>query len=77
MENFVQLERYQLVELRNAGVDHRLGIGRDGHRALHHLIYKLAQHVLAALLARRIFTELGFFDDLIQQPHFLRNRLRA
>jgi hypothetical protein len=71
MHDFVQLDREQVVDLRDAGVDHGLGIPRHRHGALEHLVDEFLHQVLAPLPRGGIHGQLALFDDLIQQPQFL------
>ena len=60
MHDFVQLDREQMIDLRDARVDHRLGVARHRHRAFEHLGDELLDQILAALLRCRVASEAAF-----------------
>ena len=49
MQDLVQLQRNQVIDLRDAGVDHHLRIARNGHGAFQDLRHEFLHQVLAAL----------------------------
>ena len=55
MQDLVQLDREQVIDLRDTRVDHRLGIARHRHLTLQHLADELLHQVLAALASCGIF----------------------
>src|ERR1700692_4755882 len=59
-----------MIDLRNALVDHRLGVLGDGHGAFEHLADKLLHQVLAALLGALVLAHPPFFYDLVEQTFF-------
>src|ERR1035438_9970315 len=52
VENFVELQRQQVVDLRDPLVDNRLEVGRDGHLAVEHLVDKLGDRPNAVSCSR-------------------------
>ena len=70
VHDFVELERNQVIDLRDARVDHHLGVARDGHGAIQHLRDELLDQVLAALLGCRFDAEAAFLDNLVEQSTF-------
>lgn len=71
MHHLVQLDGHQVVDLRNAGIDHHLRIARNGHGAFQHLRHELFHQVLAALAGSRLYAKAAFFHDLIEQALLL------
>ncbi len=59
--------RKQVIDLRDARVDHRLGVFRDRHRAFQNLGDELLDQVLAALPAPPGPRQTAFLDNLIEQ----------
>ncbi len=49
VHDFVQLNRDQVIDLGNPGIDHHLGVARDGHRAIEHLCHEFLNQVFSAL----------------------------
>ena len=70
VQNLIQLQREQVIDLRNAGVDHRFGIAPDGHRAFEHFLDESLDEILAALARFGVATDLALIDDLIEQRQF-------
>ena len=77
VHDFVQLQREQVIDLRDARIDHHFRVFGDGHRAIEHLGDKFFHQVLAALTGRGFFAEPPLLDDLIQQAVFLESQPRA
>ena len=67
VEDFVELQRQQVVDLRDALVDHRLEVGRDGHLAVKHLLDELGNQAAAPLAGGFIAADAAFQDDLVQK----------
>ncbi len=67
VQDFVELNRNQVVDLRDPRVDHRLDVTGDGHFSLEHLSDELLYQVLAALRRGSFAPEPSLFDDLVQQ----------
>ena len=67
VQDLVQLDGEQVIDLRDARVDHGLGVARDRHGALQDLVDELLHQVLAALPGRWIAGQPAFVDDLIEQ----------
>ena len=57
VHHLVQLQRNQVIDLRDARVDHHLGVAGDGHGAIEHLRDEFLDQVLAALLGGRFAAE--------------------
>ena len=70
MHHFVQLQRNQMVDLRDARIDHGLGIARQGHRAFQELRYKFLDQIFPAVFRFGIFPHPPFVDNLIEQAFF-------
>src|SRR5271165_3333660 len=70
MQNLVELNRNEMVDLRDAGVDHHLGVPGDRHRSVQELRYEFLDQVLAAFERSRFFPETSFLDNLIEQASF-------
>ena len=70
VHDFIQLQRDQMIDLRDARVDHHLSIPRDRHGPIEHLRDEFLDQVFAAFLGSRFDAETSFFDDLIQQASF-------
>ena len=75
MQDLVELERNQMIDLRDARIDHGLGIFGDRDFTLEHLADELLDNVLAAFLGSRLFTKTAFLDDGVQQIRLLRGFL--
>ncbi len=71
VHDLVQLQRKQVIELRNARIDHHLRVFGDGHRAVEYLGYEFLHQVLAAFARRNLFAKPALLDDLIEQTGFL------
>ena len=67
VKDFVELQRDQMIELRDTSIDHRLGIFGDRHGPLQHLSDELFHQVFAALPRSRVAREASLFHDLIEQ----------
>ncbi len=72
VQDLVQLDRQQVVNLRNTRVDHRLGVLGNGHRPLQNPGDELPHHILAAFLGSAVFRQAPFFYYLVQQARLLR-----
>ena len=59
-----------MVDLRDAGVDHRLGVARNGHLTLEDLLDELLDERLAAFFAGGVGAHFALFDDLVEQAEF-------
>jgi len=71
MQDFVQLDGEQVVDLRDAGVDHGLGIPRYRHGALEHLADDSFTRFLPRSRVAGFHRQLALLDDLVQQPQLL------
>ncbi len=69
VHDLVQLDGEQMIDLRNARIDHHLRVLGDGHGAFKHLGHEFLDQVLAALLG---FAKPALLDDLIEKARFLR-----
>ena len=67
VQHFVQLQRDQVIDLRNARIDHRLGVFRHRHRAFEHLADEIRDQILAAIPGRGVARKPALLDDLIEQ----------
>src|ERR1700722_5227532 len=77
VHDFIQLERKQVIDLRDARIDHHLRVFGDGHRTVKYLGYKFFYQVLTAFTRRGLLAEPALLHDLIEQTGFLgRNRRR-
>ena len=71
MQDLVDLQRQQMIDLRDARVDHHLGVARDGDGAFEHLGDESLHEVLAALARLGVAADLALLDDLVEEPEFL------
>src|ERR1700685_3132362 len=71
VHDFIQLQREQVIDLRDARVNHHLRIFGDGHRTVEHLRDKFLYQVLAALAGCSFDAETALLDNLIEKAHFL------
>ena len=67
VQNLVQLDRYQVVDLSDASVDHRFGVSRHRHRSFQKLCDEFANQILSTLARCCILAETALIDDLIQE----------
>jgi hypothetical protein len=75
VHDFIQLQREQVIDLRDARIDHHLRVFGDGHRTIEYLGYKFLYQVLTAFTRRGLFAKSALLNDLIEQAGFLgRNR---
>ena len=70
MHDLVQLQRNQMIDLRDARIDHHLGIAGDGHGSFEDLRDEFFDQVLAALFGGGLHAEAPFVDDLVEQALF-------
>ncbi len=68
VQDLVQLERKQVIDLRNARIDHHLGVPGDRHGSVEELRDEFLDQILAALFRCGFFAEAAFFNDLIEKP---------
>src|SRR5215472_17699494 len=68
MKDFVQLDRQEMIDLRDTRVDHHFGILRDGHRPLEDLRDKFLYQILPPLSRGRLGAETPLAYDFVQQP---------
>ena len=78
VHDLVQLQGNQVIDLRDAGVDHHLRVARDGHGAIDELADEFLDQVAPALFRSGLDAKAAFFDDLIEKAFldglFLRGR---
>ena len=67
VQYFIDLERDQPVDLRDAGIEHRVGVAGHGDRAREHLRDELLDHVAPALACGCLDAESPLVDDLLEQ----------
>ena len=72
VHDLVELRRDQVIDLRDAGIDHRLRVGGDRHRALEHLGDKVLDELLATLFGGRVAAEPTLVDDLVEEADLRR-----
>src|ERR1035437_2998710 len=70
MQDLIDLDGEQMIDLRDALVDHGLGVPGDGHGAFEHLGDELLHQVLATLPGALVLAHPPFFDDLVEQTFF-------
>ena len=71
VQNLIQLQREQVIDLRDARIDHHLRIFGDGHRAVKHLGDKFLDQVLAAFPRCGLDAKSALFHNLIEKACFL------
>ncbi len=69
MQHFVQLQRDQMIDLRDARGDHDFGVLGHRHRAFQHLGDEFLHQVLAALPRRGVACQPAFIHDLVEQAN--------
>ena len=67
VQNLIELDGEQVIDLRDAGIDHGLRVARHGHGAFENLGHELLHQILAALLGALILSQPPFFDNLVEQ----------
>src|SRR5690348_6733256 len=67
VQDFIKLQRNQVVDLCNAGIDGCVGVARQLHFAFEHLRDELLHHIFAALTLSRLASKSSLVYDLIQQ----------
>ena len=67
VHDLIQLQREQVIDLRDARIDHHFRIFGDGHRTIEHLGHKFLHQVFAALARCSFFAKPALLDDLIEQ----------
>ena len=67
VHDFVQLQRNQVIDLRDARIDHHLRVPRDGHGAIDELGDEFLDQVAPALFGCGLLSEAAFFDDLVEK----------
>src|SRR5215469_14672751 len=72
MKDFVQLDRQEMIDLRDTRVDHHFRILRHGHRPLEDLRDKFLYQILSPLSCGRLGAEAPLAYDFIQQPTLFR-----
>jgi hypothetical protein len=77
MHHLVQLRGDERIDLCDARIDHRLGIGIDRDRALQHLGHEVLDEIFAALLRRRVPAQATFLDDLVEKVELGREPRRS
>ena len=77
VHDLVQLQREQVIDLRNARIDHHLRVFGDGHRAFENLGDKFLYQVLAAFARRGLFAKPALLNDLIEQAAIPRSATAA
>ena len=72
MENFVELNRQQVIDLRDALIDHRFDVASHIHMAFEELTDKFLDEVLASFASRGVGTETALLDNAVEQIQFFR-----
>ena len=67
VHDLVQLQRNQVIDLRDARVDHHLGVARDGHGAIENCATNSLTRFCPRSLDAGSDAEAAFFDDLVEQ----------
>src|SRR6266571_4709208 len=70
VQNFIELQRNEVIDLRDTSVDRRVGVARKGHLPRNNLGDELLDHVFPAFAGSCLAAEPSFFNNLIQQAAF-------
>src|SRR5579875_3481517 len=77
VQHLVELQRNEMINLRNPCIDHRLGIARDSNITFQNLREEFLHQVFAAFPSGGICAQPPFLHNLIEQPmldRFFRSR---
>ncbi len=70
VQDFIELQRDEVVDLRDAGLDGGFRVAAQGHVPFEHLGDELLDHVTAALKRCRVAIEAALRDNLVEQRLF-------